>query len=183
MGTLSEDFKEGISNLSAKEKDRIIFAMARKDEEAYLKLSYDYLGYPGKAELDQQIRERIEELFDRINPDKPENRQVVVKLNLISKEMEIFQRITKDLEMYINLHLHLVKELLNRFPHLLGSPKTSLDSRVVQMVYKLYQLIGKLHPDYWMEYKSDMDHVLTMVHRHSAHLLKVKKLPRRFELV
>lgn len=183
MGILSEDFKDGISHLSSKEKDRIIFAMARKNEELYLKLSYDYLGYPNKKELDQEIRNRMTELFDRVNPEKPLHRQVVVKLNLISKELEKFQRITKDLEMYIDLHIYLVKEMLERFPHLLGSPKTSLDSRIVQMVYKLYKLIGNLHPDYWMEYKNDMDHVLGKVHRHSSHLMKVKKLPRKFELV
>ncbi len=157
--------------------------MARKEEETYLALSYQYLGFPSKTELFDKIRGRGIQWLSRINEERPIHRQVVLKVNRIIREFDKFRRITNDLELYIDLYLFLAKYLLEHFPHLLGSSKTSLDAKIIQLVHRLYSLIGGLHPDYWMDYKADMDPILEAVHRHSSHLSKAKNLPRKFELV
>lgn len=182
MPTLDKEFKKHISSLPDSEKDRIIFRFARKYSDMFKILSYEYLELFTKEDMLEEAKEKIDEILASTTARRNIQRQLAVRIKRSVRVIKEVQTVTKNLVIVIDLHLYLIGKLLKKHQKSLGSRYTTFDSHLAITIRKTIGLIRKLHQDYWLDYKEEMDGYLGIIRARSGHLERVAELPRKFTL-
>ena len=181
MPVPSIDFKKVIKQLSDKEKEAIILKAVRRDAELYELLSYELLP---EVTLEQVVAEtsgRIHELM--FNPTgRIFSKGIQRSLRKSVKEIARFKRITKDVKGEADLHLYLLHLIFENFSAQFDSPYKSFFVTTARLVLRTMQLIQKkLHEDYHLEYKPELDQMLAQLHSRSKSKNLSFALPAAFE--
>ncbi|MFN2260996.1 MAG: hypothetical protein ABR595_02890 [Psychroflexus sp.] len=154
---LSKEFKEALSALPEKEKDKLIFRLIKKDNILAQRLFFELVDDEDLDQKRTKIENRIKESADYMKRTFYSPGTLLMDLRYLSGEITEHVKITKDKfgEPYLNLIM--LKEVLKQLnPDLTRfSPgKThKFDIYVVNRTFKILILINKLHEDLMMEFE------------------------------
>ena len=99
------------------------------------------------------------------------------------QEIARFKRITKDVKAEVDLHLYLLRLIFDNFTGQFESQYKTFFVTTARLVVRTMQLIQKkLHPDYHLEYKADLDWFLGYLHSRPKSKQLTFALPATFEI-
>jgi hypothetical protein len=181
MPVPTADFKKVIKQLSDKEKEAIILKAVRRDAELYELLSFDLLPDVTLEVVTEETAGRIHELMFTVT-GRIFSRSISRSLRKSIKEIARFKRITKDVKAEADLHVYLLKLIFDNFSGQFDSHYKSFFVATARLVLRTMQLVSKkLHPDYHLEYKADLDGFLHRLLNHGKSKQLSFALPGEFE--
>lgn len=157
-----KEFKEAISNLPGKEKDKLILRLLKKDLKLANRLLFELVS-------DQTVEGRREEVEKRIlkkASDRANYFHSVGYLNMDVRYLsgEISEHVfnTKDKFGEVYLNLKMINEVLSANQEHLINVKLNRSAQkfytaVIARAFKILILISKLHEDFWMELETDLN--------------------------
>lgn len=180
MPTISPAFRQAVKKLSDKEKEAIILKAARRDAELYDILRYELQEEVTVEEVYEEAADKIHELL--INASGRSLTKALTKaLRKAMKEIARFKRITKEPKAEIDLHLYTLRLIFDNFTGQFDSYYKGFYTATARLLLRTIQLIRKkLHEDYYLEYKSELDDFLQQIHARPKHLTVA--LPQEFEV-
>lgn len=180
MPRLSPEIKEQIKSLSQNELQQIILKLAAKDEMAYNFLTVNYLDKEyGEQELYDKTTADLDLLLLKGYRGASAQLQTANKLSACIKRINEFCKISNNKKMEADLLNYLLKETFLLPPDFFGTCFTKFDTKAAQIVRRLTTIVTKkLHEDYKIEYREDINHYLRVLHDRSNHIDYVYKLPK-----
>jgi hypothetical protein len=182
MPVPTAEFKKVIKQLSDKEKEAIILKAVRRDAELYDLLTFELVPEVTLEQVTEESAERIQHLM--FNPaGRIFSKAITRSLRKSVQEIARFKRITKDAKAEVDLHLYLLRLIFDNFTGQFESQYKTFFVTTARLVVRTMQLIEKkLHPDYHLEYKADLDAFLQQLHSRSKSKSLSFALPRSFEI-
>ncbi len=159
--TFPNEFKEAISHLSSKEKDKLILRLLKKDLKLANRLMFELVS-------DESVEERREILLHRIKEKAKRTHDTFYSigwLNMdvrdLSGEINEHVAITKDKFGEIQLNLIMINSVLEAnnetISHLRYVVKTrKFCTAVISRAFKILILISKTHEDLWLEFEDEL---------------------------
>ena len=158
---LIPELKAAISDLTEKEKDKLIFRLLPKDQKLVHKLEYQLLEYSDTQEERRgDVRAKIMEAMERYPSYYYSPGYLLLTLRELSGKITYHKDITSDKVGEIELNYLMLTEGLGRNISSLRRSgyfsMKSLNEYVVKRVLKLQKLTAKLHEDYILEFEESM---------------------------
>lgn len=158
---ISQELKSAISDLSDREKDKLIFRLLPKDQKLVHKLEYQLFEHEATQEERRDvIRDHIMEAMERYPTYFYSPGYLLLTLRELSGKITYHKDITSDKLGEIELnYLMLIEGLERNLSALKRSgyfSSKSLNDYVVKRVIKLIKLTAKLHEDYILEFEESM---------------------------
>ncbi|MEL6658126.1 MAG: hypothetical protein AAFY48_13355 [Bacteroidota bacterium] len=159
---LSDELKDAISDLSEKEKDKLLFRLIPKDPALVDRLTYELLeDADSPEERRADLRQEIEAVLKKSAAYFYSPGYLLLDLRAISGGINRHVKTTKDrygeieLNLFmLNYSLDLLAGQLKRFSH---QKSRTLDTYIIKRAEKLQKLIYKLHEDYQLDFSDDWD--------------------------
>ncbi|MBK8556886.1 MAG: hypothetical protein IPL65_14410 [Lewinellaceae bacterium] len=186
MAKLSDELKDAISHLPAKEKDKLLFRLIAKDRKLTERLNFELL------EGGNTRDDRAEDLRDQIRKDLPSRGAPYLTPGLLMMELRHWNaRITehvfttKDKSGEVILGAYLFREAFERHWDLLQRRSSSAKKFAPYVVKRAISLVNKgkkLHEDYHMEFRKDLQALLDYLWAYSPtqSYAEALGLPKRF---
>ena len=180
MAKTSATISSQIKNLSRQQLEKLVLKAAAKDKSFHDYLLVNFFDKEfGEQDLFEQAKADLDILFKKRYKGFAEEEKLANMLIACSKRISAFGKICKQK----NLEADLVMYVLNipfSLPHsLFGTCFTSYDYRVGLLVAKIVNLLSKkLHEDFKLEYKDEINNYLNILHRTSNHLDTIYHLPK-----
>lgn len=160
MLTFDQEFKDAISDLTDKEKDKLILRLLRRDPILAKRLQFELLGHDSvedrRAEMEEKIRERVQQL----SGNRFHIGTMATEMRSLSAAITEHVKVTKDKLGEAGLNLLLLNEVLRRNVHNIEAARRSKSDKVVRYVvaraFKVLVLIRALHEDYLTDFKEDL---------------------------
>lgn len=170
------EFKEAIALLPAKEKDKLLLRLLKKDiilaKRLYFELVSDDSVEDQRVAMEEGLTERIEQFKDVARTAK----QILLELRSISKGITEHVKITKDKYGEASLNLLMLNEVLEKSQHAMikSSAKFaySLDIYLIARAFKVLILIKSLHEDFHIEFSDGLD----VLKAHFENHLRLKRI-------
>ncbi|RIJ33456.1 hypothetical protein [Pontibacter oryzae] len=180
MPTISPAFRQAVKKLSDKEKEAVILKAARRDAELYDMLRFELQDEVTLEEVYEEAADKIHELL--LNASGRSLTKALTKaLRKAMKEIARFKRVTKEPKAEIDLHLYTLRLIFDNFTGQFDSYYKGFYTATARLLLRTIQLIRKkLHEDYHLEYKSELDDFLQQIHSRPKHL--TVDLPQEFEV-
>jgi hypothetical protein len=158
---LIPELKTAISDLTEKEKDKLIFRLLPKDQKLVHKLEYQLLEFSDtQEERRADVRAIIMEAMERYPSYYYSPGYLLLTLRELSGKITYHKDITSDKFGEIELNYLMLTEGLGRNVSSLRRSgyfsMKSLNEYVVKRVLKLQKLTAKLHEDYILEFEESM---------------------------
>lgn len=158
---LIPELKAAISDLTEKEKDKLIFRLLPKDQKLVHKLEYQLLEYSDtQEERRADVRAIVMEAMERYPSYYYSPGYLLLTLRELSGKITYHKDITSDKFGEIELNYLMLTEGLGRNISSLRRSgyfsMKSLNEYVVKRVLKLQKLTTKLHEDYILEFEESM---------------------------
>ncbi len=156
----SPEFKEAISHLSSKEKDKLILRLLKKDYILVNRLHFELVNTNTIDEQREKIEKRIIERSKSIGERFYSMGYLNMDVRYLSGEITEHVKITKDKFGEASLNILLLLEVLkNTKSHI--ETATAGKSRkfciaVISRCFKILLLLDKLDPDYLIEFQEDL---------------------------
>lgn len=156
---LSDELKEAITQLSDKEKDKLLFRLIAKDIALIKRMEFELLEQGETMDMRRkEIYQTIDTGFDTYRYYSPG--YLLLALRSISGDITRHVKTTKD--KYGEIQLNFL--MLNKSMRLFGDKIGKADSRksrtfnnyVVKRAIKLVVLLGKMHEDYHLDFQDDI---------------------------
>ncbi len=159
---LDSEIKAAISDLTHKEKDKLLFRLLPKEPDLVRKLRFDLLEGGDTVEIRRE--ELAEAIRGRIDSDVVPNfyspGYLLLDLRAMSGGISRHVKTTKDKFGEVSLNFLMLNHSLPRLvDQINATPKHrshTLNDYVVKRGLKLLKLMGKLHPDLHIEFRDDM---------------------------
>ncbi|MEM7658744.1 MAG: hypothetical protein AAF399_21650, partial [Bacteroidota bacterium] len=173
---LTQAFKDAISDLPDKDKDKLLYRLIAKDSALVEKLTFELI------EDGQTMESRREALGDSIQQRlKLEKQQfyspgyVLLKIRGLSGDINRHVKTTKDHYGEIELNFFLLNETLFQMGDLLkGQPSRKMETLaayIIKRTLKLFQLLRKQHPDVLLDFAQDMKDLGENIGQHDLLML------------
>ncbi|AXG68477.1 hypothetical protein KORDIASMS9_00692 [Kordia sp. SMS9] len=155
-----QDFKNAISELPSKEKDKLIFRLLKKDlalaDRLYFELLDDRTVDDRRNEMETKILRKVEHASERYwSPG-----YLMMDMREISGDITEHVKITKDKFGEASLNLLMLNEILKQNSHRIekATPAKAykLCIYIIARVFKILMLIQKLHEDYLLDFKDNL---------------------------
>lgn len=162
---LSKEFKEALSTIPEKEKDKLIFRLIKKDNILAQRLFFELVDGASQDEKRLEMENKIISSADYMKRTFYSPGTLMMDLRYLSGEITEHVKITKDKfgEPYLNLIM--LKEVLKQLnPDLTRfSPgKThKFDIYVINRAFKILIQVSKLHEDLMIEFEPLMQELST----------------------
>jgi hypothetical protein len=188
MRKIDDQLKAAIAQLSAKEKDKLLFRLIAKDEKLVRKLVFELIeGGTTRddraAELRQQIAEKLPETGQKwLTPGL-----LMMELRFWNARISEHVAATKDKPGEVSLTFFMLAEALRRHRHLIVESSARRVQKfapyVVKRVASLLPKARRLHEDYFIEFRRDADEVLAFIWAYAPMVAYAQEaqLPRRFD--
>jgi len=159
---LSDELKEAITLLSAKEKDKLLFRLIAKDEALVERLRFELLEDGStKEDRREEIYEMITDGFDKYRYYSPG--YLLLVLRSLSGDINRHVKTTKDKYGEVQLNLLMLNKSLGLFGNKISQahPQKSrtLNNYVVKRAIKLVGLLRKMHKDYLLDFQEDIENL------------------------
>lgn len=156
----SKEFKEAITHLSSREKDKLLFRLLKKDLLLANRLNFELVSTKTvdekRAELETHIISKVEGFSNRFYSTGYLN----MYARYLSGDITEHVKITKDKLGEISLNILLLTEILKRNNANIVS-ETPAKARkfciaVIARIFKILMLIDKIEEDYRLEFMDDL---------------------------
>lgn len=183
MPRLSKEFKQTIKEIPVEELQKLVIHFASKNAEIYDFINLQYVeGENAEEELFEETKEKIsdEMLF-------PGERGIVQKnlAKAITKSVGYinhFVKVSKNENREADLLRNLLDNVFENYADELGTCWTTFDSKLAVTANRLYNLVTKkMHEDYRVEYRENLNRYLEILHANSNHLDYVYNMPKSLE--
>ncbi|MEN0049113.1 MAG: hypothetical protein AAF806_18790 [Bacteroidota bacterium] len=158
---LSEDLKQAIANLPAKEKDKLLFRLIPKDAALVEKLTFQLLEKDISPEDRRgELMEEINDVLERYKLHYYSPGYLLLQLRNISGAITRHVKTTKDKYGDIQLNFFMLNKSLALFgDRIQQAPKPkqrTLNNYVIKRSIKLLKQLSKMHPDIRLDFEEDM---------------------------
>ena len=154
------DFKEAISHLSSKEKDKLILRLLKKDLILANRLHFELINTNSIDEQRELIEQRIVERSKIIGERFYSMGYLNMDVRYLSGEITEHVKITKDKFGEASLNILLLLETLKNNKHHIERASLGKSRKfciaVISRCFKILLLIDKLDKDYLIEFEEDL---------------------------
>lgn len=155
-----KEFKEAISNLPSKEKDKLIFRLLKKDLVLANRLMFELVSADSvdqrRDKVKKQIQIKINNAYERFYSVGYLNMDVREISGMISEHVST----TKDKFGEAHLNLWMLNQILEQNkPRILSvtpGKARKFCVAVIARAFKIMMLVNKLHHDYFIEFQDDL---------------------------
>jgi hypothetical protein len=171
-----KEFKEAISHLPDKEKDKLILRLLKKDLVLANRLHFELVSTTSLEESRSKMEERIITEAKRMDDRFYSVGYLNMDVRFLSGEITEHVKITKDKFGDASLNLLLLIEVLknNNGNILTLSPGKARKFciAIIARIFKVLILINKMHQDYMLEFQDDLKELSSLMAENS-HLMKL----------
>jgi hypothetical protein len=160
---LDDEFKEALSRLSEKEKDKLIFRLIKHDLKLANRLRFELLQEYTVEESRDRIKNMVQKVMERLLDDDP---KYYSSMDLLWSIKDFISQInehvatTKDKYGEIELTLFLLNKALKVYVQKELSQQSLYDNRMEQYVInkcmRTLLLIQKMDRDFWLDFNEDL---------------------------
>lgn len=173
----TKEFKEAISHLSSKEKDKLLFRLLKKDYILAKRLEFELLSTESVEEKRLAMEERIKERVKEFCENYYSLGYLNMDIRFLSGEITEYVKVTKDKFGEASLNLLLLKEVLTHAnPHLSHAKWNTkfikIGVALLARVFKILCLIEKLDQDYFIEFEENL-HITGQLLGQNPNLMKM----------
>lgn len=165
--TFPKEFKEAISELPSIEKDRLILRLLKKDIALANRLLFELVSDATVEEEREKTEERLNQLISRVSKNFYTPDYLNVEIRSMSGVINEHVFTTKDKSGEISLNLYIIKEILSRNKQKLNSFNFQKSRKfyigIIARIFKILILIKKLHEDYFLEFKDDLEKIGNLI--------------------
>ena len=154
-------FKEAISNLSSKEKDKLLFRLLKKDLKLVNRLYFELVSTKTVDDLRSEMEERIEIQVKKLSDDFYSFGYLNMDVRYLSGDITHHVSKTKDKFGDISLNLLLLREVMrHNVVRIENSKKSKAKNKFIAAIYarvfKVLKGIQKLDEDYFIDFEEDL---------------------------
>lgn len=157
---LPDELKEAISNLSAKDKDKLIFRLLKKDLMLANQLLFELVSTDSVEDKRAEVKKRLENLINITSSRFHSTGYLHMDMREMSGIITEHAKITKDKFGEAQLNLWMCVQVLERNQeHILSEryPKAlKFCIAVIARSFKIMLLVKKLHEDYLVEFEDEL---------------------------
>ncbi len=158
---LTSEFKKAVSQMTSVEKDKLLFRLLAKDAALVEKLTFQLL------ENGTSTEDRRDEISETISNDLEKYQEyfyspgyLLLQIRSLSAEITRHVKTTKDKYGEVQLNLLMLNKTLELYNEKVipfhPSKSRTFNEYVVKRTLKIYALLGKLHEDYLIDFKEDL---------------------------
>ncbi len=179
MPVLSKEFKLGVQKMPTKDLQKMVIKLARGNKEVYDILNIAYLGNEeAHQDFFKDTKAKVQFNLYNLSIRGPIEKSIASSMGKAVKEINYYVKITGNKTNEADLLNFLLKEVFTEFADHLGTCWTIFDSKLGLTTKRLLNLISKkLHEDYMLDYKDDINGYLRILHRRSNHIDLIYGLP------
>jgi hypothetical protein len=156
----SKEFKEALSQLPSKEKDKLLLRLLKKDINLANRLHFELLDQKTVDDQRALMAARVKERAAWISEKYYSPGYLMMDLRYLSGEITEHVNITKDKFGEITLTLLMLNECLPQcMPKVATAPPSKSRKLLVYIIaraFKLLLLIKKMHEDYQIDFKDEV---------------------------
>ncbi|ASS48772.1 MAG: hypothetical protein A3D31_06485 [Candidatus Fluviicola riflensis] len=156
-----QDFKDAISELSDKEKDKLILRLLKRDIPLAKRLYFELVSTQTAEELRSEMETRLKQGLRHVAHSHFGLGDLMMELRGLSGEISAHVNTTKDKVGEVSLSLLLVNQALQDFiPRIDRSSPVKAHKLCIYIVSKCFKiliLIQALHEDYLVEFREDLE--------------------------
>jgi len=179
MPKIDADFKEKLESISKKDLEKVIIKFASRNDEFYNYLLINYTDpESGEEDLFENAKADLSDLFNKSFRGYAVQLRLANMIKACSKRIGEFTKVCKKKKLEADLLMLVLKEIFTNYEKYLGTCFTPFDSQVGRLVKRMVTLLNsKLHPDYVIVYKENINSYLLVLHRVSNHINFIFDLP------
>ncbi len=177
---------EVLRMLTAGQKDKLLLKLFRKDPLLVEKLAFEF--FEDKSDLKKRVDD-IKQSIDKyirkeyVHWDTPG--ELMMQMRSLNASITEHVKVTKDKHGEIEMTLLLLNTAFERFWKMLNEKKQrsqTFSKYVVTRTLKVLQLLQKMHPDNDLDFRDDLNRLLSYLYAYSptSHLAKDEKLPPHY---
>lgn len=158
-----KEFKEAISNLPSKEKDKLLFRLLKKDKALANRLYFDLVSGDSVEGRRDDVEKKILRMVEMATNSYYSPGYLMMDIRDASGYINDHVSVTKDKYGDVYLNLLLVKETLR---HNVQNIQTATKNRVykfclyiINKVFKSIILLKALHEDYYIEFEDTLKEI------------------------
>ncbi len=188
MAKLDEQLKGAILKMPAKEKDKLLLRLVAKDDKLLRRLTFELLeGGETRDDRATELRELMQQNLRELPAKDMTPGYLLMYFRHWNARIVEHVQATKDKPGEVILTVFMLAEafrtlstMLRRFP---DRRSDTLAPYVVRRTKTLLGKAEKLHEDYFVEFRRDLNEVLAFLwdFRPTAQLAKGEELPKRWE--
>ncbi len=187
MAKISDDLKAMISQLSHKDKDKLLFRLVAKDAKLVRKLIFELL--EGGETKEQRSEEIMKYIYESIPPRGSGGLTpgyLLMDLRSINARITEHVAATKDKLGEVVLTTFMLQEAIERHADMLTDfPARRSDTLAPYLVKRVQFILAKapkLHEDYHLEFRKQLNEVLVFIwnFKPTQYLASEAKLPKEF---
>lgn len=156
-----QDFKDAISELSDKEKDKLILRLLKRDIPLAKRMYFELVSTQTAEELRLEMEDRLEKRLRYIANPNFGTGDLMMELRSLSGEISAHVHTTKDKVGEVSLSLLLLnrslKDFIPRIDRASSIKAHKIGIYIVSKCFKILSLIQALHEDYLVEFREDLE--------------------------
>ncbi|MFV0471506.1 MAG: hypothetical protein ACK5L7_05675 [Paludibacteraceae bacterium] len=157
---LPNELKEAIRLLPAKEKDKLIFRLLKKDISLIKQLDFLLVSSDSVEERRENTRNYISQLIERATCSFYSTGYLNMDVREMSGAITEHIKTTKDKYGEISLNLWMISEILEKNKDNILSENYARSEKfctsVITKVFKILMLINKMHKDYLLDFEDEL---------------------------
>lgn len=156
----SKEFKESLSDLPSKEKDRLLFRLLKKDPILAERLHFELVSGRSVDEQREIVKAKLAEMIDNATEGYYSPGYLNMDIRYMGGEITLHLKTTQDKFGEVQLNLYMLNEILERNrDRMLEAPPGRVHKLCVAIIARAYKIMGltvKLHEDYWADLQDDL---------------------------
>ncbi len=164
---IENDFKEALSQLPSKEKDKLILRLLRKDNILAQRLYFELIESNSMDERRTDLEFEIKERSEYFKKSYSSPGYLMMDMRYLSGEITHHVKVTKDKFGEASLNLLMLIKVLegnnNNLKKAGYSQAYKCNIYIISRTFKILMLINNLHEDYYMDFESDIKKLGTLI--------------------
>jgi hypothetical protein len=174
--SFDKEFKEAISHLADKEKDKLILRLLKRDDMLANRLYFELVSTTSVEEQRSKMEERVVDQVKTISSRFYSLGYLNIDIRYLSGEITEHVKITKDKFGEASLNLLMLNEVIkrnhDRILNATHGKARKLCVALVARVFKVLLLINKMHEDLHLEFEDSLKELGELI-GNNPHLMKI----------
>lgn len=158
--TIPQELKEAISNLSSKDKDKLIFRLLKKDLKLANQLLFEFVSTETVETRRGKVKKYLDALIERATVHFYSTGYLNMDVRDMSGVINEHVSVTKDKYGEASLNLWMITEVIEKNQKNILSESLARSEKfcvaVIARVFKIMLLINKLHEDYRIDFEDEL---------------------------
>lgn len=165
------EFKNAISLLSSKDKDKLILRLLRRDIDLANRLHFELLSTESVQERRHKMETRVKKEVTRMTDHFYSPAHLLTDAKNLNREITEHVKITRDKYGDVSLNLLMLNELLrngsNRIAQVNTKDSHALSIYIIVRAFKILILTKSLHEDYLIEFEDGLIELGELISKNS----------------